>query len=655
MSDSESEGGVNLPRLYKKAANAKRALTRAKKEFQNALKALVEASSSQHFFQELIKAQDIYKAKRVTVFEIYDQIEDIVSEAKFVADFSKQTAEIEKDFDSLEEQTRLAISAHHNAVTAISANTSQARASTPRAGGAVGSPKWKLESSFEPKLSLKLDMSAEDSQNWERQFRNYFDISNLKYADIDTQRAVLMNCLHPDLQVKIYEALSGMADIKEGLALIKEEFKKCNPRVVRRHQLFSLEQRKDEYKFSDTVTRMETLAKNAEITDMSKDSILCHLMLRACQDEDLRTKLLEVDEDDMTVVRLKDVIQRFETIQATNKGLNKKEMVRRAATRDGNICYRCQEKTDHQAAQCPVDAKTLFCQICHEAGKKAPHLHNTFPTCKSKELSSKKAEDKSTKKEQDSEDSAKPQVKTKRVNARDLSPAGDPESSADSSDGETVQARQARARDRSPAGLPCSSTSEDEGETDSGWAWTESVGTSDSGQSWEFEEKTEEEDWSQQKNMKKLNCEAAMCNGTPATLKASPASPEPSTKSADLDSNGKGSAVLGLCNPRSIWATIILVVLLLGLGGVDRLSAEEDKITNGFMIASPTIIMLLFGFLLYYKKDKEKNMEKVGAIRKSGQEKKKWKKRKRSKNKKEGEFKIEAAPSDDSDPEEIEA
>ena len=112
---------------------------------------------------------------------------------------------------------------------------------------------------------------------------------------------------------------------------------------------------------------------------------------------------------------------------------------------------------------------------------------------------------------------------------------------------------------------------------------------------------------------------------------------------------------LGLCNSGFIWATIVVVVLLLGASGVNRVSAEENKITNGFMIAGFAIIMLLFGFLLYYKKDKEKNMEKVGAIRKSGQEKKKWKKRKRSRNKKEGEFKIEAAPSDDSDPEEIEA
>ena len=80
---------------------------------------------------------------------------------------------------------------------------------------------------------------------------------------------------------------------------------------------------------------------------------------------------------------------------------------------------------------------------------------------------------------------------------------------------------------------------------------------------------------------------------------------------------------LGLCNSGFIWATIVVVVLLLGASGVNR--------------------------------DKEKNTEKVGAIRKSGQEKKMWKKRKRSRNKKEGEFKIETAPSDDSDPEEIEA
>ena len=151
---SDEEEGVNLPQLNKKAANAKRSLTRVKKEFENALKALTEASSSQYFFDELIKVQDTYKERRKAVLNIYDTIEDEVSQEKFNQDFGRQTAEIEKDFDGLEEQARLAISAHHNAVTAISANISQARSSASRGGGVVGllpGPRWKLESSFEPK------------------------------------------------------------------------------------------------------------------------------------------------------------------------------------------------------------------------------------------------------------------------------------------------------------------------------------------------------------------------------------------------------------------------------------------------------------------------------------------------------------------------
>ena len=167
-------------------------------------------------------------------------------------------------------------------------------------------------------------MNVEETQNWEQQFTAYFEISNLKNADIGTQRAVLINCLQLDLQVQIYEAISGMTDIKDGLALVKAEIKKRHPRVLRRHHLFSLEQKKDEYSFSTTVARMDSLAKDAELTDMSKDAILCHLMLRACQDDQLRTKLLEVDEDKMTVVLFKEIIQKFETIQLTNKGLNKR-------------------------------------------------------------------------------------------------------------------------------------------------------------------------------------------------------------------------------------------------------------------------------------------------------------------------------------------
>ena len=94
---------TSLQELYTKAANAKRALTRAKKELQNALKALTEAASSQHFFEELVKTQKDYREKRKKVYTIYDAIEDQVSDEKFKHDFGKQCNDIEKDFDVLED------------------------------------------------------------------------------------------------------------------------------------------------------------------------------------------------------------------------------------------------------------------------------------------------------------------------------------------------------------------------------------------------------------------------------------------------------------------------------------------------------------------------------------------------------------------------
>ena len=83
---------MNLPKLYKKAANSKRALTRVKKEYENALKALTEANSSQFFFDELIKVQNTYKERRKAVFDIYDTIEDEVSHEKFGQDYGRQIA-----------------------------------------------------------------------------------------------------------------------------------------------------------------------------------------------------------------------------------------------------------------------------------------------------------------------------------------------------------------------------------------------------------------------------------------------------------------------------------------------------------------------------------------------------------------------------------
>ena len=456
MTDEEEETNP-LQDLYTKAANAKRSLTRSKKDLQLGLKALQGAPSSSHFFDELLDYQAIYRERRTKVYDVYDRIEDQIADELFKKDFSKQCKEIERDYEALEEEARVVISTHQAALADISAHLSQARAGGAGGGGGDAvTPRWKLETSFEPKPPLKLDMGGEDLANWERQFKMYFDISNLRHADIGTQRAVLQNCLHTDLQVKLHEGISGILDIKAGLTLVRDEFKKRHPRVVRRHHLFSLEQRRDEYSFSDTVTRLDALSRDADLTDMSKDSILCHLMLRACKEDDLRAKMLEVQEADMTQLRLKEVIELYETIQRTNKGLGNKAKVNRTKGEEGTLCYRCQQRGDHFASSCPVDAKSLFCRHCQERGLKPPHMHNTFPTCtgrkpdktgkSDKKKVKKKEEAKAKKVEEDSKDAAK-EVKSKRVHARDRSPAGHPESSSDEEEVPT-RARQVKVKQR---------------------------------------------------------------------------------------------------------------------------------------------------------------------------------------------------------------
>ena len=527
--------------------------------------------------------------------DIYDKIEDEVAPEKFEADFGRQTKEIERDFDVSEEQARLAISAHHNAVTARPGSSAQAPPS--RSGVMVGSSKFKLESSFEPKPPLKIDMSPEEVQNWERQFQMYYDISHLRHADMTTQRAVLLNCLHSELQMKVYEALSGVTEIEVGLALIKEEIRKRNPRVVRRHNLFSVTQKKDEYKFSDTLSRLETLAREADLTDMSKDSILCHLILRACREDELRTKMLEVDEEEMSVVRLKEVVERYEIIKTTNRSLGEKgEKVLRTKAGENNICYRCQGR-GHFADKCKVPAQSLFCEICSAQKIPLPHSHNTFQGCKGKrreDLKDKKDEQKEEKKDNTET------VKSKRAKARGISPAGAPESS--DSEEEEVRARRIKTEDNNeedvPAGDPLSSdTDEDEVDllTDSGWASS-----------------TEEEDDEEEDVYFGSSAEFVQLK---VRNKVAAAPLEPSWPPASTQSNEKGffsavrprgrAAVVeqakgvtvkkredsgqrqkmqcsksACCNPKTICGILVVVVLLLFAGFIKWINSEGETTNN---------------------------------------------------------------------------
>ena len=456
-----AEGGAAyLQQLYLQASTRKGALTRSKKALDFSITALREAPASEHFFEELKKNVTKYRELRDVVLDIYDNIRVQVTEQKFAKDFGKQQADIEGDYEKVEEASMRVIAAHQAAITAAAAATPRGAMPASAATGSAGAvQRWKLEASFQPKTSLRLDSKLDDFHCWQREFDAYFKMSNLEHAEVSIQKTVLLNCLDSDFQTKVSEAMSAITTVRAGLELVRQEFHKRHPLLLRRHQLFCLDQQKDEFKFSDTVTRMLTLAKDSDLGDMTRDQILCHILIRACsQDEELRAKLLEVDSTTMTLDQLIAVIERYELIQVTNRGLGKKEkgVGRRVGGREGGtLCFVCQNpRADHKASTCPVDKKTLFCQKCHESGLPAPHAHNTFAQCQGKK--SKLVEE-----EEEKGNKVLEKGKGRQVHIRDLSPAGDPESSEEEED--EGFARRVRVEEPMSA-----SSSESEFETDSG-------------------------------------------------------------------------------------------------------------------------------------------------------------------------------------------
>ena len=604
-SDEESD---TLQELYVKAATRKGALTRSKKALDFALQALQEASSSDHFAEELKKNLKKYRDLREIVLDIYDKIQAQVDSAKFNKDFGKQQSEIESDYDKIENAARRVMASHHAAVTAAADRLAQGAGGggpTPRSAA----PPWKLQTSFQPKTPLKLDSATNDFHCWQREFQSFYDMSNLQEADIQIQRTVLLNCLHQDFQTKISEAMTAVTDIKAGLDLIEQEFRKRHPQIIRRHELFCLDQKQDE-KFSDTITRMMTLAKDSNLVDMSRDQILCHILLRACsRDNELRGKMLEIDSDSMTLDQLVAIVERYELIKVTNHGLSKGEkgFGRKVSSKEGNICYCCQEKTNHIAKDCPVDKKTLFCRHCHEKGVQLPHAHNTFPQCKGIQLGDKSDEGQGGKASV---------AKGRRIHARGLSPAGEPESS-DSSDDERVSARRARCLHEDPK------SDDGESEDDSGNV-TDGI---DSEEEDEDDEANEDTVWpisesSELRYRNRIVHEEQMLpevgsNLTPSvgqTGAAAAAAPAlstgtqkeqnnqstvslprgrrtvlnktrieehtPKTKHLELDSEKMKCSQLSTCSSKIGCAVIVLVLLLLGVGLVKWLGAGGDDSTT---------------------------------------------------------------------------
>ena len=443
MIDPEDLMGETVPTLATMAKTHKSRFTRASKALLMSVTSLKANEKSQHFFDEVIKAQDLLRERHESLVEIYTAIENKVTETVWGDTYAARATEVEATFDNCEKETTVVITLYDKARMEADdqLNQTMAAAGVAAGGAAGGAAKYKLETSFEPKPKLSSEFNASELQVWEEQWQTYFDISGLQNAGVKIQKAALVNSLSTEFRTKM--DLSHAPSVAAGLDMIRRDFTQRNPKVVRRHTLFRIQQRKGET-YSEMRVRMKILLKEADIADITADELVCHLMMAACTDPDLLQEMMKIEEGQRTEIKLDETVDKYETLAAAAKGLNKTpkgEQAKRVKDESSKkvTCYRCQGP-DHMADRCTVPASSLKCSKCKTTGK-----HNTHAFCKGPRPNKSKEDNNSKKVEAKEEE--KKEGSGKRVVAHEGSPAG---SGNDSSDEEYGFGKQVKATEWTP-------------------------------------------------------------------------------------------------------------------------------------------------------------------------------------------------------------
>ena len=133
----------------------------------------------------------------------------------------------------------------------------------------------------------------------------------------------------------------------------------------------------------------------------------------------------------------------------------------------------------------------------------------------------------------------------------------------------------------------------------------------------------------------------AGCNETLSAFRSQKKSSAGATTETLPASREESANKLSFCYPKAIYATIIML-LLLGMGCVNRLHIEEDTTT--------IVVLLLFGFMIYHNSTVKKSRGKIKDLDHSEKTRKKRKQRNMRVNKLRiktgaGGFQLEAAPS----------
>ena len=115
MIDPEDLMGETVPTLATMAKTHKSRFTRASKALLMSVTSLKANEKSQHFFDEVIKAQDLLRERHESLVEIYTAIENKVTETVWGDTYAARATEVEATFDNCEKETTVVITLYDKA------------------------------------------------------------------------------------------------------------------------------------------------------------------------------------------------------------------------------------------------------------------------------------------------------------------------------------------------------------------------------------------------------------------------------------------------------------------------------------------------------------------------------------------------------------
>ena len=237
---------------------------------------------------------------------------------------------------------------------------------------------------------LSHDATPDEYRTWLRMFASFWRANNLGRQPCEDQQAWLLTCIDKRLASRLNSLAEtdlhvfpiDPSDPDEDccISLLQAEFLRTHPLAARRHLFYSFVPPKG-MSMSSIDDKLTAMFHDADIDDMTADEHLAIRLIGACPDEELRNKLLELDDPLPEDVRKTYLL--FDKTKATQSAMARNNTTtplaaalqqrRRPNPLMNNIhllngrCSRC-GATNHQSPACRANSKTLSCTFCKRPG-----------------------------------------------------------------------------------------------------------------------------------------------------------------------------------------------------------------------------------------------------------------------------------------------